>query len=80
MSLSSGESGNRGVVAAMVDALNEADIDRFVSYYTDDVEVEISRFGRRKGARAVGEWIEDARCPRWILSESTGTARRSPWR
>ena len=61
MSLSSGESGNRGVVTAMVDALNEADIDRFVCYYTDDVEVEISRFGRRlKGARAVGEWIEDA--------------------
>lgn len=45
----------------MVDALNEAHIDRFVSYYTDDVEVEIPRFGRRlKGARAVGEWIEDA--------------------
>ena len=45
----------------MVEALNEADIDRFVSYYTDDVEVDIIRFGRRlKGARAVGKWIEDA--------------------
>ena len=55
------ESGNRAVVAAMVDALNQADIERFVSYYTHDVEVEIIRFGRRlKGARAVGEWIEDA--------------------
>lgn len=52
---------NRAVVADMVDALNEADIDRFVSYYTDDVEVEIIRFGRRlKGARSVGKWIEDA--------------------
>lgn len=55
------ESGNRAVVAAMVDALNQADIERFVSYYTDDVEVDIVRFGRSlKGARAVGEWIEDA--------------------
>lgn len=55
------EPDNRAVVADMVDALNEADIDRFVSYYTDDVEVEIIRFRRRlKGARAVGKWIEDA--------------------
>ncbi len=53
--------GNRAVVAAMVDALNRADIDRLVSYYTDDVEVDIIRFGRRlKGAAAVGRWIEDA--------------------
>ena len=45
----------------MVDALNEADIERFVSYYTDDVDVDIVRFGRHlKGARAVGKWIEDA--------------------
>lgn len=45
----------------MVDALNQGDIERFVSYYTDDVKVDIIRFGRRlKGARAVGEWIEDA--------------------
>ena len=55
------ETGNRAVVAAMVDALNQADIERFASYYTDDVEVDIIRFGRRlKGNRAVGEWIEDA--------------------
>ena len=55
------ETGNRAVVAAMVDALNQADIERFASYYTDDVEVDIIRFGRRlKGSRAVGEWIEDA--------------------
>ena len=61
MSAPDRESGNRAVVAAMVDALNQADIERFVSYYTHDVEVEIIRFGRRlKGARAVGEWIEDA--------------------
>ena len=45
----------------MVDALNQADIERFASYYTDDVEVDIIRFGRRlKGSRAVGKWIEDA--------------------
>ena len=61
MSGSREETGNRAVVAAMVDALNEADIERFTSYYTDDVEVDIIRFGRRlKGARAVGKWIEDA--------------------
>ena len=53
--------GNRAVVENMVAALNEGDIDRFASYYTDDVEVDIIRFGRRiKGARAVGKWIEDA--------------------
>ncbi len=45
----------------MVDALNQSDIKRFVSYYTDDVQVEIIRFGRRlRGAHAVGKWIEDA--------------------
>lgn len=55
------ETGNRAVVADMVGALNDGDIDRFASYYTDDVEVDIIRFGRRlKGNRAVGEWIEDA--------------------
>jgi len=55
------ETGNRAVVESMVAALNEGDIDRFASYYADDVEVDIIRFGRRlHGARSVGEWIEDA--------------------
>lgn len=61
MSTPGRDSGNRAVVAAMVDALNQSDIKRFVSYYTDDVQVEIIRFGRRlRGAHAVGKWIEDA--------------------
>ena len=52
---------NRTIVAHMVDALNEADIDRFVSYYADDVSVEMMGRGRRmEGAQAVREWIEDA--------------------
>ena len=55
------ETGNRAVVAAMVGALNDGDIDRFASYYTDDVDVDIIRFGRRlHGSQAVGEWIRDA--------------------
>ena len=53
--------GNRALVADMVDALNEADIDRFVSYYADDVSVEMMGRGHRmQGAQAVREWIEDA--------------------
>ena len=55
------EAGNRAVVADMVGALNDGDINRFASYYTDDVEVDIIRFGHRlSGNRAVGKWIEDA--------------------
>ena len=53
--------GNRAVVASMVDALNEADIDRFVSYYADDVSVELMTSGRRMhGADEVRDWIADA--------------------
>ena len=52
---------NRAVVTAMVEALNEADIDRFVSYYTDDVDVDIVHRDRHlEGAQAVRAWIEDA--------------------
>ena len=52
---------SRGVVAAMVGALNEPDIDRFVSYYADDVTVELMTNGRRmEGADAVRDWIVDA--------------------
>ena len=52
---------SRSVVAAMVDALNDGDIDRFVSYYADDVSVEMMGRGRRmEGADAVRSWITDA--------------------
>ena len=53
--------GNRAIVSEMVDALNEADVDRFVSYYADDVSVRMmGRDRRMQGSQAVREWIEDA--------------------
>ncbi len=52
---------NNAVVADMVAALNEADIDRFVSHYSDDVTVQMMKSGRRmEGNDAVRAWIEDA--------------------
>ena len=53
--------GNRSVVAAMVDALNRGDVDDFVSYYADNATVEMKGRGRRMdGADAVRVWIQDA--------------------
>ena len=52
---------NREVVADMVAALNESDVDRFVSHYSDDVTVRMMASGRRmQGNDAVRAWIEDA--------------------
>jgi ketosteroid isomerase-like protein len=45
----------------MVAALNEADVDRFVSHYADEVTVQMMASGRSmQGSEAVREWIEDA--------------------
>ena len=45
----------------MIDALNDGDIDRFVSNYAHDVSVEMMNRDRRmKGADAVRMWITDA--------------------
>jgi steroid delta-isomerase-like uncharacterized protein len=52
---------NRDIIAAMAGALNDGDIDRFVSYYADDVSVELMTSGRRmQGADGVRDWIVDA--------------------
>ena len=52
---------NRSVVADMVAALNEADVDRFVSHYAGDVTVQMMASGRSiQGGEAVRRWIEDA--------------------
>ena len=52
---------NRVVVADMVAALNRRDIDQFVSYYADDVFVEMmGRDRTMRGAEAVRDWIVGA--------------------
>ena len=52
---------NRDLVADMVAALNEADLDRFLSHYAEDVSVEMMGRGRTMhGVEAVRAWIGEA--------------------
>ena len=52
---------NRDLVADMVAALNKADLDRFLSYYAENVSVEMMGRGRTMhGVEAVRAWIGDA--------------------
>ena len=54
-------SDNGAAIADMVDALNEADIERFVGHYADDVTVNMIASGKTmSGTDGIRAWITAA--------------------